>query len=261
MKCVPEGVAKSWVKYRYDAMSEMSPNRTPKSSWQNTPRQSALYLHVLHEKVHAQSQALGIPRGNSPKSAPAVCRWDEPAPDRPPSGSSPSHRLAMGQRPSCPTTRSPRARAGQRSRDGRVVHLHWGQKNQIFIITIVDRLTRCYLGFKVVWQRSQEVIQEMVDEAPKAKRYYSDAFDAYDRLWYHWGVYEVSHGKTDTYSVEADNAELRHYLARLGRRSRCFSRCPEALKAALKLFMYCFNRRQLHKQAFPYYPAHVYQFV
>jgi insertion element IS1 protein InsB len=101
----------------------------------------------------------------------------------------------------------------------------------------------------------------VVDEAPKAKRYYSDAFDAYDRLWYHWGVYEVSQGKTDTYSVEADNAELRHYLARLARRSRCFSRCPEALKVALKLFMYCLNQRQLHKQRFPNYPAQVYQFI
>ncbi len=167
----------------------------------------------------------------------------------------------MGQSPGCTTARSTGTRASQRSRNGRGIHLHWGQKNQIFIITIVDRLTRCYLGCKVVWQRTQAAIQEMVDEAPKAKRYYSDAFDAYDRLWYHWGVYEVSQGKTDTYSVEAGNAELRHYLARLGRRSRCFSRCPEALKAALKLFMYCFNRRQLHKQAFPNYPAHVYQFI
>jgi IS1 family transposase len=101
----------------------------------------------------------------------------------------------------------------------------------------------------------------MVDEAPKAKRYYSDAFEAYEHLWYHWGAYEVSQGKTDTYSVEADNAELRHDLARLARRSRCFSRCPEALQAALKLFMYCFNRRQLHKQRFPNYSAHVFQFV
>jgi IS1 family transposase len=99
----------------------------------------------------------------------------------------------------------------------------------------------------VVWERTQEVIQEMVDEAPKAKRSYSDAFDAYDRLWYHGGVYEVSQGMSDTYSVEAGNAELRHYLARLGRRSRCFSRCPDALNAALKLFMYCLNHRQLHK--------------
>jgi IS1 family transposase len=29
--------------------------------------------------------------------------------------------------------------------------------------------------------------------------------------------------KSQTYSVEADNAELRPYLARLARRSRCFS--------------------------------------
>ena len=92
----------------------------------------------------------------------------------------------------------------------------------------------------------EEALQELVDAAPKAKRYYSDAYEAYDRLWYHWGRYEVSRGKAETYSVEADNAELRHYLARLARRSRCFSRCPEALQAALKLFIYCFNRRQLH---------------
>lgn len=113
----------------------------------------------------------------------------------------------------------------------------------------------------MVWQRTQEALQELVDEAPKAKRYYSDALEAYNRLWYHGGVYQVSQGKNDTYSVEADHAELRHYLARLGRRSRCFSRCPEALKAALKLFMYGFNRRQWHKQRFPNYPAHVYQFI
>ena len=90
------------------------------------------------------------------------------------------------------------------------------KKIQIYIITIVDRLTRCYLGCQVVWQRTQEAIQELVNEVPKAKCYYSDAFYAYDRLWYHWGVYEVSQGKTDTYSVKADNAKLRHYLARLG---------------------------------------------
>jgi len=100
-----------------------------------------------------------------------------------------------------------------------------------------------------------------VDEAPKAKRYYSDAFDADERLWYHWGGYEGSQGKSVTYWVETDNAEPSHYLARLGRRLRCFSCCPEALKAALKLFMYAFNRRQLHKQAFPNSPAHVYQFI
>lgn len=34
-------------------------------------------------------------------------------------------------------------------------------------------------------------------------------------MWYHFGRYAVSNGKEDTFSVEACNAELRHYLARL----------------------------------------------
>jgi IS1 family transposase len=113
----------------------------------------------------------------------------------------------------------------------------------------------------VVWERTQPAIQEMVDEAPKAKLYYSDAFDAYDHLWYHLGRYEVSEGKADTYSVEAGNAELRHYLARLARSSRCFSRCPHALECALRLFIYCYNRRQLYRQLYPAYPAHIKDFL
>ena len=113
----------------------------------------------------------------------------------------------------------------------------------------------------VVEERTQEVIQQIIDEAPKAKWYFSDGFDAYSRLWYHFGRYEVSEGKNDTYSVEGDNAELRHYLARLARKSRCFSRCREALQNALKLFVFAFNRRQLHKQLFPNYQAHIKDFV
>jgi len=126
---------------------------------------------------------------------------------------------------------------------------------------VVDRQTRCYLGWKVVWKRTQQAIQDVMDEAPKAVQYYSDAFDAYDRLWYHFGRYAVSEGKTDTFSVVGDNAELRHYLARLARSSRCFSRCPHALECALRLFVYYFNSRQLYKHRYPTYPANVMEFV
>ena len=112
-----------------------------------------------------------------------------------------------------------------------------------------------------MWERTQDAIQQMVDEAPKAKWYYSDGFDAYARLWYHFGRYEVSGGKSDTYSVEGDNADLRHYLARLARQSRCFSRCPYALHCAIRLFAFCYNRRQLYKQRYPHYPAHIMNFL
>ncbi|MBE7534439.1 MAG: IS1 family transposase [Anaerolineales bacterium] len=95
----------------------------------------------------------------------------------------------------------------------------------------------------------------------QARWYYSDGLDAYQRLWYHLGRYEVSKGKADIYSVEADNAELRHYLARLARKSRRFSRCPYALECALRLFVHCFNSRQLDKQRFPNYASHLMDFV
>jgi IS1 family transposase len=128
-------------------------------------------------------------------------------------------------------------------------------------MTLVDRQTRCVLGWKVARERSAAVIQQLVDEAPKAREYFSDGWEAYATLWYHLGQYSLSDGKSDTYSVEAANAEFRHYLARLGRSSRCFSRCPAALQCALRLFVYCFNSRQLRKRAFPNYPAHLIDFV
>jgi hypothetical protein len=64
-------------------------------------------------------------------------------------------------------------------------------------------------------------------------------------------MYDKSH----TYSVEGTNADLRHYLARLARRSRCFSRCMEALRRAVDLFVRFYNARQLRKRKYPRYPA------
>lgn len=37
--------------------------------------------------------------------------------------------------------------------------------------------------------------------------------------------HRAMYDKGETYSVEGDNAGLRHYMARLTRRSRCFSKC------------------------------------
>ena len=76
----------------------------------------------------------------------------------------------------------------------------------------------------------------------------------------------MTEGKSQTYSVEGGNAELRHYLARLdlarlGRRSRCFLRCIWALQRAVALFVYAWNRRQAFKRAFPKALAHVCDFV
>lgn len=90
-------------------------------------------------------------------------------------------------------------------------------------MTAVERNTRCVIGWRVLWQRDQEVFQDMIDTSPKAQQYFSDAFPVYSSLVYYPGKFRISDGKTDTFSVEGVNAEFRHYLARLVRRSRCFS--------------------------------------
>ena len=124
----------------------------------------------------------------------------------------------------------------------------------------MDRDSRCVLGFGVVWERDREAMQQVVDDAPPAASYFSDGFATYAQLTYP-GVHQVAPGKSQTFSVEGDNAELRHYLARLVRKSRCFSRCLWALARAVALFVYAWNRRQRFKRQFPKLPAFPSDFI
>lgn len=65
----------------------------------------------------------------------------------------------------------------------------------------------------MVLTRSTEAMQACLERAPQAKQYYSDAFPLYDNLYY-GAPYEMRTDKQETYSVEAVNADLRHYLKR-----------------------------------------------
>jgi hypothetical protein len=47
--------------------------------------------------------------------------------------------------------------------------------------------------------------------------------------------------KNDTYTVEGVNADLRHYIPILRRRSRCFPRSLETLKAVIEVFVDAYN--------------------
>jgi len=127
-------------------------------------------------------------------------------------------------------------------------------------MTIVDRETRCLLAVRAVWQRNQAVGQLLVNQSP-AQQYYSDQFPLYDSLEYRRGYHLSLFDKSETYSVEGVNAELRHYLTRLARKSRCFSRCIDWLNRHLKAFAHAWNRRQLHNRAFPFDKRHVIDFV
>ncbi len=109
--------------------------------------------------------------------------------------------------------------------------------------------------------RTFESMQDLVDRAPRAQHYFSDGFPVYQDLYYHAGQHRVAPGKSQTYSVEAINAELRHYLARLHRRTRCFSKCIQALRCAVALFVQVWNACQLQRRAQPKYTTRLIDFV
>ena len=135
------------------------------------------------------------------------------------------------------------------------------EKNEIYILTIVDRDTRCVLSWDVVLGKNFGSLPEAcLERAPQAKRYYSDAFPVHDTLYY-GAPYEMRTDKHETYSVEAVNADLRHYLKRLARKSRCFSRRIQSLAKNMQLFVYCYNHRQLTKRLFPKYSSHLIDFI
>lgn len=62
-----------------------------------------------------------------------------------------------------------------------------GEKKRIYLITLVDRETRCILSWKVACERAQSTMQAIGDEAPKAKWHFSDGLEVYTSLWYHFG--------------------------------------------------------------------------
>ncbi len=113
----------------------------------------------------------------------------------------------------------------------------------------------------MVVERTYETLQPTLDRSPQAQRSYSDNLSAYDALVYYPGHPLTAPGKTQTYSVEADSSVLRHDLARLARRSRCFSRCLRALWTAIQLFVFAWNRRQMYKRRDPTYPAPIQDFI
>ena len=117
------------------------------------------------------------------------------------------------------------------------------------------------MSWLVVTERTQETMQPIVDDAPTAFQYCTDGFTVYDALNYHCGLHRVAPGKSQTYSVEGGNSDLRHYLARLAKKSRCFSRSIQALQRAILLFVHFWNTRQLFKARYPLYDPPLRDFV
>lgn len=128
-------------------------------------------------------------------------------------------------------------------------------------MTLVERRSSCIVGWALTEERTPSLIQTLVDTSLSARFYYSDLFAAYRSLVYHPGIHTPMPDKSETFRVEGMNAELRHYIPRLARSSRCFPRSLAALACAVKLFVYLWNARQLALKRFPRYPRPLIDFL
>jgi len=125
----------------------------------------------------------------------------------------------------------------------------------IYLVTFVERATRCLVSWEVVTQRTFETMQPLVDAVwqhspnpPQRRLFYSDQLDTYATLVYRHGTHQPQPNKSQTYSVEGLNADLRCYLSALVRRSRGFARSLQSLRGLVWLFVFCYNRRCLALQ-------------
>lgn len=117
------------------------------------------------------------------------------------------------------------------------------------------------MSWRVVYERSETVVQQMIDDVPDAFQYCTDGFNLYVGRDYHRGHHLVAPGKSQTYAVEADNAELRHYIKCLARSTRCFAKCIHSLTRRVKFFVHCWNQRQLFRRAHPAYDRPLFTFA
>ena len=107
---------------------------------------------------------------------------------------------------------------------------------------MVSRHPRQIVGPVVSTDKSSQTIQKMVDAAPDADCYCTDGYSGYlDVVFPGKHIFNIRN-KNDTFTVEGVNADLRTYIPTLARRSRCFPRKLENLRAVLAVFVCAYNR-------------------
>ena len=116
----------------------------------------------------------------------------------------------------------------------------------------VARESRLIVGCQVLkelrWVAMQEfnagVCRSSASSKPLLHRC-TDRLALYEQMmWPTGSTHVISHKKEQTHNIESLNADLRTYLGRLKRRSRCFSRSWEALARAVRLFVWHYNLRR-----------------
>ena len=122
-------------------------------------------------------------------------------------------------------------------------------RENVYVLTMVSRTPRQIVGFDVAYDKSPERIQAMVDATAPSQHYCTDGYPGYLDIVYPGKHTRNIRNKSDTFTVEGINADLRHYIPILARKSRCFARKMETLQAVIEVFVQAYNAfgRAKHK--------------
>ncbi len=88
---------------------------------------------------------------------------------------------------------------------------------------MLSRQPRRIVGLSAAFDKSPSRVQQIVDNAPAASWYCTDGWSGYTDVVYPGHHQRNVHDNSDTFTVEGVNADLRHCIPLLARRSRCFA--------------------------------------
>jgi len=115
-------------------------------------------------------------------------------------------------------------------------------RENTYIMTMISREPRQIISFDVQHDMKSFRLQGIVDNAIEAKEYCTDGCVGYLDVIFPGKHRRNIRNKRDTHIIEGVNADLRHYIAGLARRSRCFFRSLETLHAVLEVFIDAYNK-------------------
>ncbi len=115
---------------------------------------------------------------------------------------------------------------------------------------MVKRNSQQIVGFDVARDKSPDRIQRIIDSTPPANTYFTDGYTGHIDVVYPGKHVRNMHNKRDTFTVEGINADLRHYIPLLARRSRRFARSLDTLLAVLEVSVDAYNQFGLTKYAY-----------
>ena len=128
--------------------------------------------------------------------------------------------------------------------------LHWftnrkfplEEREKDYIITMTSRKPRQIVGFDVDYDITSERIQRVVDSAAAAEEYFTDGYHGYMDVIFPGKHRRNVYDKKGTHLTESINADLRHYISGLARKSRTFFRSQETEYAVMAVFADAYNK-------------------